>query len=226
MLIQLTPDTTIESDTVAEFYSSATAGDKTKIRNAVTAAMHEAVRAGDFGAAKAWSDVAEAIKTAKPVVTETDVNRVVADRIIALRHAAHRLTMGDVTPDGIDATKVDTDTVAAMVAEWTDAADLDAVTDEVAAAAVKVATAKITRTTVRGSIESHIEAAFDGMPVGTVLTVAQIKTRSGAASGGAITARLWPAGDKEVTLDLVALGVELTTMDGTPTGTRAVRKVA
>lgn len=207
-------------------YTAATAGEKTKIRNAVQNGMHDAVRAGDFGAAKVWSDIMEMIKSVRPEKVDVDVNRVVADRIIALRYAAHRLVMGDVTPDGIDAEKIDTDAVSAMVAEWEKVADPDAVSDDIAAMGNRMATQKITRATERGSIESHIETAFADLKVGATLTVAQIKTRSGAASGGAIAARLWPTPKKDgtaraCTLDLVALGVALADVDGV----RAVKKI-
>lgn len=208
-------------DATVESYRNATAGEKTKIRNAVTAAMGDAVRAMDIDTARLWSAVGDALAAARPAPVAVDMNRVIADRIIALRYAAHRLTMGDVTPDGIESDSVDYDAVRAMIAEFESAGDPDAVSNDVATAGDRIATTKITRSTVRGSIESHIESAFAELPVGSELTVAQIRTRSGAASDGAIAARVWPRNGKESTLDFTALGVEPCMIDGV----RGMRKI-
>jgi hypothetical protein len=200
-------------DATVTAYGEATPGDKTKIRNAVTAGMRDSIKAMDLVAAQAWSALSDAIAAAGTKTPEkVDANRVVADRALALMYAAHRLIMGDTVPDGIEADDVNTDTVQAMIDEWRAQADPDAVTNEVAEAGRKIARTKITRSTVRGSVEAHIETAFDGLPSGTTLTVAQIRTRSGAASDGAIAARVWPVDAKTKTaktstLDFVALGV-------------------
>lgn len=219
-------ETIITTDTEAAVaaYVAATTGDKTKIRNGIMSAMQSAVMAADIDTAQAWMAVQakineNATKKATPV---TDFNQVVADRVLAFLYAAHRITMGDKLPDGIPADQVDLDKVNTIVQAYLDAGDRDAVSTEVAAAGTKLATTKITRSVERGSVEAHIAAAFADLPVGTPLTVAQIRTRSGAASDGAIAARVWPVTRKggvvtptESTLDFHALGVEPTTIDGT-----------
>lgn len=231
------PTITVESilidtgnvDATVARYADATAGVKTKIRNAVTGAMMDAVRSADIAGAQKWSAVSDAFAASRPVAEPIDNEKVIADRIIALRYAAHRLLMGDVAPDGIDVATIDNAKVSAYIADWEKSGDPDAVTNDVATAGNRIATQKITRTTVRGSIESHIETAFAGMPVGTVLTVAQIRTKSGAASDGAIAARVWPMADKKTgaarasTLDFTALGVAATV---NADGHRAIEKVA
>lgn len=212
---------------VLAVYATASTGDKTKIRNAITSGMMAAVTKADITLAQAYAAIGDALKSAAATPkADTDPNRVVADRIIALLYAAHRLAMGDVTPAGMDADKIDTDAVATMVKSYTDG-DRDAVTNDQAAVGNKLAATKITRATERGDVETHLATAFDGMPVGTKLTVRQVQTRSGAASGGAIAARLWPANGADgkaraTTIDLVAMGLSLTTIDGT----RAIEKVA
>lgn len=219
---------TTDPESAVEAYGNASTGVKTKIRNAVTSAMKDAIGNMDLPTAQLWVAVtnaieAQATKKATPV---TDWNRTMADRILALRYAAHRLEMGDVTPDGFGG-EVDLDAVRAMIDEFNNQGDPDAVSNEVAEAGNKLAGTKITRSVVRGSVEAHLETAFAELPVGSKLTVAQVRTRSGAASDGAIAARLWPTpnakGEARVTtIDLVGMGLALTDIDGT----RAVEKVA
>lgn len=222
---------TADPESAVETYVAATTGEKTKIRNGIVTAMQTAVVGADFATAQAWAAVSKAIdenatKKATPV---TDYNQVVADRVVAFLYAAHRIQMGDKLPEGITDDQIDLDKVNALVQAYLDAGDRDAVSNEVAAAGTKLATTKITRSVVRGSVEAHIETAFSGLPVGTELTVAQVRTRSGAASDGAIAARVWPVSRKngvvtptESTLDFHALGVETCTIDGT----RGLRKIA
>lgn len=211
-------------DATVQAYGQADTGTKTKIRNAIQAAMGAAVMDADLTAAQAYAAATKAIQSVAPAKAETDYTQVVIDRTISIMYAAHLLRHGNVVPEGIDAATIDGDRFEKAVKAYLDG-DLDAVSDTQADAGRKLAAAKITRTTVRGSVEAHIEAAFEGMPAGTVLTVAQIRTRSGAASDGAIAARLWPTDKNKVakptTIDLVGMGIELTDRDGV----RAVRKV-
>jgi len=219
---------TTDPESAVEAYGNASTGVKTKIRNAVTQAMKEAIGNMDLPTAQLWVAVtnaieAQATKKATPV---TDWNATLADRIIALRYAAHRLTMGDLVPEGFGG-EVDLAKVNELVDAYLAQADMDAVSNEVAEAGNKIARTKITRSVVRGSVEAHLETAFAELPVGSKLTVAMIRTRSGAASDGAIAARLWPTADKHgnartTSIDLVGMGLALTDIDGT----RAVEKVA
>jgi hypothetical protein len=219
---------TTDPELAVEAYGNASTGVKTKIRNAVTSAMKDAIGAMDLPTAQLWVAVTNAIEAqaAKKATPVTDWNQTLADRIIALRYAAHRLTMGDVTPEGFGG-EVDLAKVNELVDAYLAQGDLDAVSNEVGEAGTKIARAKITRSVVRGSVEAHLETAFAELPVGSKLTVAQIRTRSGAASDGAIAARLWPTPDKSgnartTTIDLVGMGLALADIDGT----RAVEKVA
>lgn len=219
---------TTDTESAVEAYGNATTGQKTKIRNAVTQAMKDAIGAMDLPTAQLWVAVTNAIEAqaAKKATPVTDWNATLADRIIALRYAAHRLTMGDVTPADFGG-EVDLAKVNELVDAYLAQGDMDAVSNEVAEAGTKIATAKITRSVVRGSVDAHLETAFAELPVGSKLTVAQIRTRSGAASDGAIAARLWPTADKHgnartTTVDLVGMGLALTDVDGV----RAVEKVA
>ena len=220
-----TPDTAIvvtekimidytDIDGAVATYAAATTGEKTKIRYAVDNAMKSAMRVPDMDAATAWVSVSDAIAAAGvKVAAPTDYTQIVIDRIRALRYAAHIMSYGDVLPEGVEKSEIDFDRInAAMESDAT--GDNDAVTDDIANAGRRIAGTKITRSTVRGSIEDHIQTAFAGLPVGTKLTVAQIRTRSGAASDGAIAARVWPRNGKESTLDFVAMGVAATDVDG------------
>lgn len=208
-------------------YGAADTGAKTKIRNAVKAAMEAAVRDMDITTAKVYMDAQEALKaTATKATAQVNYNQVLADRIITLIRAATLMLDGNVTPEGMPSDQLDLEAVRTAVQAYRDGR---AVTDEVDAAARKLAGAKVTRTTERGDIESLIASAVAGVPVGTFLTVAAIAKASGARSQGAIGARLWPTKEvngvkvnKPTTIDLTALGIELTTRDGV----RGVRKIA
>jgi hypothetical protein len=219
---------TTDPEAAVEAYGNASTGVKTKIRNAVTQAMKEAIGAMDLPTAQLWVAVTNAIEAAatRKATPVTDWNATLADRIIALRYAAHRLLMGDLLPTDFGG-EVDIDAVRALVTAYVDGGDPDAVSNEVGEAGTKIARTKITRSVVRGSVEAHLETAFAELPVGSKLTVAQIRTRSGAASDGAIAARLWPTPNakgeaRTTTIDLVGMGLALADIDGT----RAVEKVA
>jgi hypothetical protein len=207
---------------IATAYGAANTGTKTKIRNAMQAGMMAAVMASDIDTAKLFGTVQDAIKNLSAAKAETDNTAVLADRIIALRYAAHILEFGDILPDGMDKSTVNRDRLAELIKAHNDQGDNDAVTTDQATMGRSLATTKLTRSAARGSIEAHLETAFQGVAVGTVLTVAQVRTRSGAASDGAIAARLWPTNGKGTTVDLHAMGIELATTDS---GTRAIRKV-
>lgn len=201
-------------------YAAASVGDKTKARNAVTAGMGAAVMAADLPAAQLWmaAQTALASVSAAKAAPEVDYTQVVIDRAIGLAYAAKRLGYGDLTPEGIDADKIDNTRVEAAFREYL-TGDMDKVTDAQAKIADAAAKAKITRSVKRGSVEAHIEAAFAGTSVGTRLTVAQIRTASGAASDGAIAARVWPVDAKtkvakESSLDFAAMGVRPCLIDG------------
>jgi len=231
--IKVTDSITVDGsdiESAVATYGAATVGEKTKIRNAVQSAIQSAVRALDLPAAQMWTAVADAVAAVatKPTVS-VDFNRVIADRVMALRYAAWALESGAVLPDGIDRDDIDFSTVLEMTGEYDDIHESDTVSDNVADAGRRIAGTKITRATERGSIESHIVNAFADLPVGTRLTVAQVRTRSGAASDGAIAARVWPV--KKIdgkstpvasTLDFHALGVRPCDIDGV----RGLEKVA
>ena len=211
---EITIDPTDVESAVAA-YTDATPGEKSKIRNAVQSAMMAAVRAMDLELATAWTNVSDALVAARTVRTEIDFNVVIAGRVRALRLAASMIESGHTVPDGIDRDMIDLDAVRTMI----ESADAD--TPEIKSAAEKIAGTKITRSTVRGSIEDHLETAFADLDSGTELTVAQIRTRSGAASDGAIAARVWPRGGKESTLDFTAMGIEPCMINGV----RGLRKI-
>lgn len=201
-------------------YAAASVGDKTKARNAVTAGMGAAVMAANLPAAQLWmaAQTALASVSAAKATPEIDYTQVVIDRAIGLAYAAKRLGYGDLTPDGIDADKIDTARVEKAFRDYM-SGDMDAVTDAQGKIADAAAKAKITRSVKRGSVEAHIEAAFAGTSVGTRLTVAQIRTASGAASDGAIAARVWPVdaktkAAKESSLDFAAMGIRPCLIDG------------
>lgn len=208
-------------------YADATPGNKAKIRNAITAAMGAAVMKADIGLAQLYMTAQAGLMAATPAKTETDYTAELANRIMALRLAAHQLAMGNVTPEGIPTDKIDMDRLATLIEGSDNMPECTIkITEAVSASASRIANAKITKSIDRGSIEDHIAQAFAQVPVGTRLTVAQIRTKSGAASDGAIAARLWPVDAKTkaprpTTLDLNAMGLELTDRDGV----RAVRKV-
>jgi hypothetical protein len=222
---------TTDPEAAVEAYGNASTGVKTKIRNAVTSAMKDAIGAMDLPTAQLWVAVTNAIEAAatRKATPVTDWNATLADRIDALYLAARMLESGEVTP-----TDFSGDVDMAIVAEKLDAlrtppsgAADRGYNEATVEAARKIAATKITRSVVRGSVEAHLETAFAELPVGSKLTVAQIRTRSGAASDGAIAARLWPTPNakgeaRTTTIDLVGMGLALADIDGT----RAVEKVA
>lgn len=208
-------------------YADATPGIKAKIRNAITAGMGAAVQKADIGLAQIYMAAQAGLVSATPAKADTDYTAELANRIMALRLAAYRLATGQATPEGMDADKIDMDRLATLIDGSEDMGEYPAtIAEAVSTQATRLATTKITKSVDRGSIEDHIAAAFATVPVGTRLTVAQIRTKSGAASDGAIAARLWPIDAKTkapraTTLDLAAMGLELTDRDGV----RAVRKI-
>lgn len=214
-------------------YTDADAGTKTKIRNAIKIKMDASVRAMDIVTAKIYMDAGDAIKSVSTKTPEkVDYNRVMADRVHALRIAADLIITGDALPDGIDADMIDIDLITDMVISDNTPPSGAAVAtygDSIMTAARTIAGAKITKSADRSDIGEMILTAVRAVPVNTVLTVAMIQKASGAPSGGAIAARLWPVATKNgqkvsvpTSLDLTAMGIELTTNES---GTRAVRKI-
>lgn len=142
-------------------YRSLDAGDKARARAYAKSAVSDAMRSGDFDAAKAIFDLAESLSTeAAPAKEAVDPKVTVSNRAATLRLAAELILSGEVTPDGIDAAEVD----------LSDLPDGEA-DEEVAR---KIAGAKIARSGVRRSIGDHIEAVFGDLESGTALKVSEV----------------------------------------------------
>jgi hypothetical protein len=166
-------------------YQAATPGDKTRTRTALNSALVDAMTSGsmDLGAtiAQAIRTVTESGPAAKAPV-EVDYRTLLSGRIANLRAAADLLESGHVRPEGFPV--------------GVEVADLPVVEFDTEVSS-KIASAKISRVTMRNSIEAVIERAFDGLQSGDFLTVAQIRkagtTDDYTPGDGAIAARLFPS---------------------------------
>lgn len=215
--INITPENAVES------YRTADASGKAKIRKLVQSNIMAAVGEADLATAQAWVAVQSALVATPSARTEINPAEVIARRVATLRRAADQLASGTVTPEALstpDGWTFDATEVAGLV----DAFTTGDRADELADAVTKLATAKITRSTDTRDVGEWITRAFADMPVGSVLTVAQIITR-GAIEGdpyrpssGAVASRI-KGGAKGCTVPGIEKAVA---SDGT---TLAARKV-
>ena len=190
---------TVESGDIAAIvaaYGSLDQGDKARARNSVANAVKVAMQAQDFDKAKGLFDLQDVLKATPKAKAEVDPNKVIAERIAVLNHAANALAGGSVVPDGIDADGLDYEAILALV----DADDFDAATIE--EAGDKIAGAKITRSGKRGDVAAHIESAMSEVESGAEVLVSAIhnhrneSTGDYAPSSGAIFARFEAWNDK------------------------------
>lgn len=204
---------------IIDMYGKADKSDKaamrTMVENIRDARLEELDMVGAVSA-KMTRDAMVSTPTSKK--SEIDYNVVVAHRIVALRHAAHAILSGITLPEGIEKDMIDIDTISDLVVNFGESD----ITDEIVKAAHSLATAKITRSGARRSIQDVIDAAFEDAESGHFMTVADIR-RKGATpdytpSDGAIAARLFPKSGK-CTLS----GIEA--VEATATDPRGARKI-
>ncbi len=172
-----------------EAYRSLDVKGKAKARAALSRIKDDAIRGMQFDLAQTAMTRLDEIATSAPKVSvEIDAAAVIAQRVADLRTAASLLESGELAPEGLDVSAVDYSALPVVLSD--------------AGAANKLATAKITRSTVRNKIDAVLERAFEGIEEGTFLTVAQIreagKTAEYTPSDGAIRARL-ESGNSEIT---------------------------
>lgn len=180
----LTPN----ESTVAK-YRAGSRSVKMTIRSLVQNAMNDAVMRGDIIAANQHR-VTLAACTTTTEKTAPNYGDILARRVATLRYAADLIESGAVIPDGmpddVACGVVSGDTFVAVVAD-----------------ANAMASAKITRS-ARHDIDGVFDRAFDGMPSGSFLTVAEIAARGAIddyrPSNGAVAARLFPRSGNACTL--------------------------
>lgn len=147
--------------------------------------------------------------TAKVASVREPVNasQFIADRVASLRLAAYLLESGQAAPTDLDVSSVDFTDLPDQTREL----DEDG-SDPIARAAREVASAKISRSTQRRSIQSVIDNAFADLESGDFLTVAEIRTKGQwtgyVPSDGAIAARLYPTNKANQPTDCTLEGVE------------------
>lgn len=176
---------TVDSATV-EAYRAADKSEKAKIRTRLSATVDSAIEALDLHtAADARATLAACVTAPKSESESVPVTLVVARRIATLRAAADAIESGHLVPEGLDADEIDYESLPDEVQKFwflPSGAALGQWTDEVRESASKMATAKITRSGDRHDIGEVIVRAFESQPVGTVLTVAQIRA-AGSVEG-------------------------------------------
>lgn len=180
-------------------YRDADQSGKGKLRAEWTQRMHKAVDDLDLDAAKfAKATLDEFVTKSQAAREQVDPRVVIAQRIADLRHAADMLSRGEATPTDL------------AVPEWSDSDFVGGhlVLPDVepnSESATKVATAKLTRTDQRRSIQTVIDNAFEGVEEGDFLSVADIRKRGQwegyEPSDGAIAARLFPRDGGDCTLE-------------------------
>lgn len=192
----VTPEVVVDIDTV-NAYRVADKSEKATIRKSLTDAMNDAIDNLDLpGAASARATLAACTAEVKSAKSAVDPAQVIADRIATLKSAIADLEVGSHVPTGLDISEVNFSNLP------TGTADRDA--------AIKLASAKVTRSGDRHSIGDVIDRAFADAKSGDVLTVAEIG-RMGAIEGyapsqGAIANRLKSGYEGLVTIDRDANG--------------------
>ena len=178
---------TVENAT--ETYRNGDAKIKAAVRKFAQSALMSAVASGDLATAQSWVAVQSGLVTEKATPAPLPPAEVIARRAATLRYAADMLLSGQSTPDGLELPE---SFAYDLIIEAYDALDWSDVRDD----ATKLAGAKITRSVELHDISAYMVRAFEGMPVDTFLTVAQIITRGAESdndyrpSPGAITQRL------------------------------------
>lgn len=180
---------------VSESYSSAEQGIKSKVRSTLDKIVKDSLRSRAFDEATAAQDALDlATSTSKiKAAKEIDYSALLADRVEALLGAAAAIMAGHL-PEGIDEDMIDWDVVneAARKVErdvW-----------EPTESMIKVAKAKITKSTDRVDIEAHVAEVIADVEPGTFLKiseVARVRTEAapeGLPSQGALAARLFAKG--------------------------------
>lgn len=204
-----TEPTTTALPSVADYRAADRKG-KAAMKALVNGRMRAAVAAGDMAA---WQEAAARLDAmtapVKAAPAPVDAASVIAARVATLLAAADMLARGVVVPEGLDAGQVDFDTLPAGSADYTEA--------------LAIAGSRATRSDSH-DIQAVFDRAFEGKPVGTVLTVAQICSGGALADyqpgSGAVAARLFPNTKRGCTLKGVVPVPE------TATGVKGARKVA
>lgn len=194
------------ADVAAEFvakYAAAAGPAKAAVKREVNEAAKAAIMAGDADLARALIEAEAAMVPAKKAAAEIDYAEVILDRAAALVMAAMQLAHGLAVPAGIDAkhaldvdfAKVTERAERAFGSHGGDAAEEHA---EIVKAANRLATAKITRSGERNSIQDVVDRAFDGLDAGTFLRLSEVSARGALGdykpSDGALAARTdWDA---------------------------------
>lgn len=172
-------------------YTSLDKSARARVRSAIEArsrsTLQKATDLDGLAEAKRLVALHESLKasgSSTPKV-EVDPAEIIATRIATLRLAADLLESGMVAPDGLEPVMFDPKERSE-----------DYVGPVSYATAYDLATAKVTRTSPTHKVEDAMVAAFTGQPVGTFLTVAQVRSAWVAAGGpdksdGRISARLF-----------------------------------
>ena len=185
----------VNDDTVTAYRAADTKG-KAAIRKSVTAAMMSAMDGLDLATALDHKATLAALTTSPAAKPATDYALEIAQRIVDLRRAADYLAAGVALPSGITADMVATSPTDLDTVDW------DAL--QPSSDAHVIASAKITRSADRNSIQGVVDRAFNGLPEGTFLTCQEIANRGGLdgyrPSSGAVAARLQPRNDGDCTL--------------------------
>ena len=196
MDVTITPATESRAAIIAKIndlaaaYQSADKSDKAKIRKSLDDIMRTNLSAGEFMIAQAAHEALAGLVSKSPEKVEIDYSQVLADRIATLRYAADCLESGSLVPTGWDDVTIDRSTLPRGTVD-VEAAD-------------KIATAKITKSGDRHSIDDVVARAIEGKSAGTFMKVSEVRL-AGAIDGyspsdGAIAARLFPkSGDCTLT---------------------------
>jgi hypothetical protein len=168
-------------------YQNADKDGKAAIRKAVQALRDEAIDNLDLDTAKAAKAALESYVPAKAAKVETDWNRVLFRRVRVLEEAATMLRHGNL-PDGFPEDFVYVDEASI---EFSDEERAEIVSD-----AVKVATAKLTRSGKRNDVGARLTEVLSGIESGTFLKVSEVANmcrQPGDTSwNGRISAHLFP----------------------------------
>lgn len=194
--------TTTTPVTVASLVADYRAADtkaKVVIRAAWKKSLHDELIAGHLDVAQTYMLATDAVRGPQPP-SPRDYIGLFADRVLALRVAANMIERGEITPSGID-----DDDVPDLSAVCLSRSVSGFVSAEVFTEATAIASMRFTRSD-QHDIQDVVDRAFDGLAVGTFLSLASITERAAAsyeAEGqpytrytGPISARLWPIDSK------------------------------